>query len=366
MNFLQHQLYRFSFWLAPTVALSFVFGVTCALTDASLHWMTWWALIVAYGLVPIIDKLFGRVVTKFTPAEQAQLVKDRMLRSVPWVCGLVWLATLSWAVWVLPQVLQFSMVYIVGFVVSLGIIGGILAINVGHELIHRNNATERFLGGVLLASVGYGVFKVEHVRGHHLRVGTLEDPATARLNETIYGFVPRAIIGTFVHGWRIERDRLKRENVRGVTAFMRNETLHWSLLSFVFAVIAYAVSGWAAVAVFVLGGLVAIIELELVDYIEHYGLLRARDANGKLEAVRYQHSWDYSGWFTNAVLINLQRHSDHHAHGGRAFGALNSHPEAPQLPASYAAMILAAVFPPLYRAIIHPRLNPATALQAAQ
>jgi alkane 1-monooxygenase len=363
MTKLGYHAYRFSFWLAPLVGASFLLGVSRAFEDASLQWMTWWATIVTFIIVPIVDKLFGRVATRFTPEEQARLVRDPMLRAIPWVCGGVWLYMLGWAIANVPRLAEFPLTHQIGFVYSLGIMGGILAINIAHELVHRNNKIERFAGGVLLASVCYGVFKVEHVRGHHLRVATHEDPATARLNESIYAFVPRAIFGVYKHGWRIEAESLQRQGHTGFAAFIRNENLHWAALSLAFAAATYTVAGVAGLLVYFGASLIAIIELELVDYIEHYGLLRARDASGKLEPVRYQHSWDYSGWFTNALLINLQRHSDHHAHGGRAFGALNSHPEAPQLPASYAAMILFAFFPPLYRAIIHPRL--ASPMQSA-
>ncbi len=360
-----YHAYRFSFWLAPLVGSSFLLGVSRAFEDPSLHWMTWWGTIVTYLFVPLVDKLLGRVTTRFTPEEQATLVRDSMLRAIPWVSGLVWLAILGWAIAHVPQFAELALIYQIGFIVSLGVMGGILAINIAHELVHRNNKFERFAGGVLLASVCYGVFKVEHVRGHHLRVATHDDPATARLNETIYAFVPRAIFGVFFHGWRIESEALKRQGHSGVAAFLRNENLHWAALSAAIAAIAYSFGGALGLAVFFGASAVAIIELELVDYIEHYGLLRSRDPSGKLEPVRYQHSWDYSGWFTNALLVNLQRHSDHHAHGGRAFGALNSHPEAPQLPASYAAMILAALVPPLYRAIIHPRISAAGARASA-
>lgn len=356
MNATQFQLYRYSFWLAPLLALPFWYGVTRALGDPESAWWTWWAVIVIQGIVPLLDAPLGRIITRFSRDEQAQLGADRMLRAVPWVCAFTWLATLGWAISVTPQVMQLPALHIAGFVLSLGILGGILAINVAHELIHRNHKGERFLGGVLLASVGYGVFKVEHVRGHHLRVGSADDPATARLNESAYAFVPRAIGGTFAHAWRLEAERLTRAGVGGLSAMWRNEALQWTLLSAALATLAVVLAGWAALMVFVLGGLVAIIELELVDYIEHYGLTRARDDNGALLPVAYVHSWDYSGWLTNALLINLQRHSDHHAHGGRPFAALNSHSEAPQLPASYATMIKLALFPPLYRFIIHPRL----------
>ena len=356
MTTVQTQLYRYSFWLAPLVAWPFWYGVTRALERPADAWWTWWAVIAIQGIVPLLDAPLGRVVTRFTRDQQARLSLDLMLRAVPWVCGCVWLTTLAWAIFVVPQVMQLPAIHVAGFIVSLGIVGGIMAINVGHELIHRNNKVERFFGGVLLASVCYGVFKVEHVRGHHLRVGTADDPATARLNETAYAFVPRAIAGTYAHAWQLETSRLARSGVAGLAALVRNEAAQWTLVSCVFAAAAFAWAGWAAFAIFLVAALVAIIELELVDYIEHYGLSRATDANGALLPVRYEHSWDYSGGFTNAMLINLQRHSDHHAHGGRGFAALNSHLEAPQLPANYATMIKIALIPPLYRKLIHPRL----------
>lgn len=360
MNALQFHLYRYSFWLAPTTAFSLWHGATKALEQSQQGGWMWWPVVVIYVIIPLLDMLFGKVVTRFTADELKRLAADPMLRVIPWLCALIWLITLAWAITLVPRVLALPAVHIAGFVLSLGLVGGILAINVGHELIHRNNAFERFLGGVLLASVCYGVFKVEHVRGHHLRVGTHDDPATARLNESAYAFVPRAILGTYVHGWRLERERLARDDLRVIAATLGNEVLHWSLLSIALAVAALAVAGTDGFIVFALASLVAIIELELVDYIEHYGLVRTCDADGKLAAVRYEHSWDYSGWLTNALLINLQRHSDHHVHGGRAYGALDSHPEAPQLPASYAAMLIATLIPPLYRALIHPRFQSTT------
>ena len=357
MNWLHFHLYRCSFLFAPLVALSFVLGSTRALSDPAFAWMTWWALVVMYVFVPVLDLLCGQVVTRFTPDEQARLGSDKMLRAIPWVCGVTWLATLVWALAMLPQVFALSLIHVAGFVVSLGVVGGILAINVAHELIHRNNRTERFFGGVLLASVCYGVFKVEHVRGHHLRVATADDPASARWGESVYAFVPRSIVGTYSHGWRIEAERLARSGVLGAAAILRNEVLHWSLLSLAFASAVALWLGIAGLLAFLLAALVAIIELEMVNYIEHYGLERKVGPDGKLEAVHYEHSWDYAGWLTNALLINLQRHSDHHAHGGRAFGALNSHAEAPQLPASYAAMLVLALVPAAYRAVIHPKFT---------
>ncbi|MGL4232520.1 MAG: alkane 1-monooxygenase [Casimicrobium sp.] len=364
MNALTFQLYRFSFWLAPLIGSSFVGGVNMALANPNDAWLTWWGVIVIYGAVPALDALLGQYKTTWTPEQQAKLARDPMLRVIPWVCAIVWFSILGYAISVFPQVLSLPTIHVIGFVMSLGVVGGITAINVGHELVHRNNKVERFLGGTLLASVCYGVFKVEHVRGHHLHVATEADPATARFGESIYAFLPRAIAGVYSHGWRIESESLGRAGHSGFARFIRNEVLHWCVLSLLVAGIAYASAGVVGLALYFGASFVAIVELEIVDYVEHYGLLRKRDANGQLERVSYPHSWDFSGWLTNGFLINLQRHADHHAHGGRAFGALSTRPEAPQLPASYAAMVLASLIPPLYRAIIHPRIASRAAASA--
>lgn len=356
--------YRASFLLAPLTALSLVQGTHWALADPSGRaWATWWPIVVIYGIVPALDLLLGPLPTRLTDEERRRLARDPWLRAVPWLCGLTWLALLSWAFLLLPALVdRLPAIGVVGFAVSLGVIGGILAINTGHELVHRANPLERAFGGLLLASVCYGVFKVEHVLGHHLNVATAADPATARRGESAWRFVPRAILGVWRHGWRLAAERSARRGRRGLAALLGNEVLHWSVVSAVFAGLAVVLSGLTvlALAVFVVMSLIAIIELELVDYVEHYGLERRIDGERRLEPVGYVHSWDYAGWLTNGFLLNLQRHSDHHVHGGRPFGALESRPGAPQLPANYAVMLMSALVPPLWRTLIHPRLDRVT------
>ena len=120
-----------------------------------------------------------------------------------------------------------------------------------------------------------------------------------------------------------------------------------------------AVGFWAAVAA------IAIFELEVVNYVEHYGLARARRADGRWEPVDARHSWNANSTVLNAVLFNLQRHSDHHAHGGRPYVSLDSVAHAPQLPAGYGAMVLLALVPPAWRAVMHPRLDRQAAIEAS-
>ncbi|MFN3628674.1 MAG: alkane 1-monooxygenase [Casimicrobiaceae bacterium] len=356
--------YRASFLLAPLTALALVQGVHWALSDPSGRaWATWWPVVLIYGIVPALDLLLGPLPTRFSDEERRRLARDPWLRAMPWLCAAAWLALFVWAFARLPALAErLPWHAVVGAIVSLGVIGGILAINTGHELVHRTSRIERALGGVLLASVCYGVFKVEHVLGHHLNVATAADPATARRGESAYAFVPRAIVGVWRHGWQLAAERSVRRGHRGMAALLRNEVLHWAAVSILFAAgaVSLARAPVLALGVFLAMSLVAIVELELVDYVEHYGLARRVDPTGRIEPVGYAHSWDYAGWLTNGFLLNLQRHSDHHVHGGRPFGALESRPEAPQLPANYAVMLMSALLPPLWRALIHPRLERVT------
>lgn len=356
--------YRASFLLAPLSGLSLVQGAHWALADPSGRaWAPWWPIVVIYGIVPALDLLFGRLPTRFSEEERQRLARDPWLRAMPWLCAGAWFALFVWAFMLLP-ILAAHLPWhaVVGFIVSLGVIGGILAINTGHELVHRRSRVERTLGGMLLASVCYGVFKVEHVLGHHLNVATSADPATARRGESAYAFVPRAIAGVWRHGWQLAAERSARRGHRGIAALCGNEVLHWGAVSVFFAAGAAGLAGAPGLALgaFLAMSLVAIVELELVDYVEHYGLARRVGPSGRIEPVGYVHSWDYAGWLTNGFLLNLQRHSDHHVHGGRPFGALESRPEAPQLPANYAVMLMSALLPPLWRALIHPRLERVT------
>jgi alkane 1-monooxygenase len=335
-------LYRWLFWLSPLMALPLLVGY--------LTHMTWLVVPLYFGVIPLLDALIGGRRAAFTPAQQAALARDPMLASIPWVNGLVWLLVWAAALWAAPTVASWGTGALVGWIGSLGLVGGALGIVTAHELVHRNHRGARALGGVVLASVCYGVFKVEHVRGHHLRVGTADDPATARRGESVYAFIPRAMWGVFTHAFVIEATRLKR---LGLPAWhWRNESLQWVLLSVGMLAATYAVSGAVGITVMLGASLIAILLLEVVDYIEHYGLTRTPGA-----PVQPQHSWDSDAWFTNSLTVNLQRHADHHAHGGRAFGGLNNHDSAPQMPFGYATMVLLALVPPAYRALVEPRLD---------
>ena len=323
-----------------------------ALTGHELLFLYWTPMVV-FGLVPFIDMLLGRDTVNPTD-EQA-----RAMTSARWY---VWLTLLClplqlWNVLsgVVVATQLNSVLAWIGWIVSIGTISSVMAITVAHELIHKNERLEQLTGGILLATVCYGGFKIEHVRGHHVHVSTPDDASSARFGESLYGFVPRAICRNVRNAWRLEAQRLQQ---KGLPVWSRhNELLGWHGLSLAFALLLFALFGWQGLLLFLGQSLVAIVLLETVNYIEHYGLHRRRGDDGRYERVTHQHSWNSSHRLSNLLLFHLQRHSDHHAFPKRRYPILRHFDDSPQLPAGYPAMVVLAWLPPLWFAVMNPRVQ---------
>lgn len=238
--------------------------------------------------------------------------------------------------------------------VAIGFITGGFGITIAHELGHRASRFDRALSQAMLATVCYAHFYVEHNRGHHARVATPGDPASARLGESFYRFFPRTVIGSFAHAWRLEALRLSARGDRALSP--ANRMLLYMIVQAALCAAAFAWGGVNGLAFFLFQSLVAFTLLELVNYVEHYGLTRQRNPDGRYEPVAPHHSWNSDTWFGNAILVNLQRHSDHHADSSRPFETLRSIDSAPQLPTGYAGMILLALVPPLWFRVMDPRV----------
>ena len=118
-----------------------------------------------------------------------------------------------------------------------------------------------------------------------------------------------------------------------------------------------AVYGPAGLSVFVAQAAVAFSILEVINYVEHYGLVRREIAPGEYERIAPQHSWDSSHRLSNWMLINLARHSDHHCLAAKRYQSLELLPHAPQLPGGYGAMFLLALIPPLWFRVMNPRVD---------
>jgi alkane 1-monooxygenase len=249
--------------------------------------------------------------------------------------------------------------HLIVFAVAVGAVTGGMGITIAHELAHRPSRLDRLIAKALLVSVCYGHFTVEHIRGHHVRVGTPEDPATAPRGMNVYRFFVRSIVGSFAHAWKLEAIRLAH---CGRSAWHpANWTLTGSVLSILLALVAGWWGGTAAVLLFVVQAVVAIGLLEIINYIEHYGLQRRR-VDGLYEPVHERHSWNADFTVSNWILFNLQLHSDHHTHMRRPYEQLRSAPDAPQLPAGYPAMLMLALVPPLWFAAMDRRIPPPAAI----
>ncbi|EPR82685.1 alkane 1-monooxygenase [Acinetobacter gerneri] len=229
--------------------------------------------------------------------------------------------------------------------ISMGAINGI-AINTAHELSHKTDRIDHILSHLALVPSGYNHFRIEHPYGHHKRAATPEDPASSQMGETFYEFLPRTVIGSFKSAIEIETRRLKR---KGLGFWNKeNELLQGFGMSAAFHSSMLGIFGLATLPYLIAQSAYSISLFEIINYIEHYGLLRQKDENGKYERTMPEHSWNNNNIVTNLFLYQLQRHSDHHAYPTRPFQALRHFDEAPELPSGYASMLLPALIPPIW------------------
>ncbi|WP_428926787.1 alkane 1-monooxygenase [Marinibacterium sp. SX1] len=240
---------------------------------------------------------------------------------------------------------------------GVGILTGTIGINYSHELMHQSNRLERNLADLLLAMVLYSHFRSEHLLVHHRYVATPRDAVTARYNEGFHRYFPRVLAECPGSAFAAERAMLARRKLpwhHRSNPYWRYAALQGAMLA-----LAFGLGGWAGLGLFLLQAFVAIWQLELVNYVEHYGLTRRHLGDGRYEHVKPHHSWNSARKASNWLLINLQRHSDHHYRPDRRFPLLQTYDEdeAPQLPHGYPVMTVAAMIPPVWRRVMNPRVR---------
>lgn len=240
---------------------------------------------------------------------------------------------------------------------GVGVMTGTIGINYSHELMHQKNKMERWWADVLLAMVLYSHFRSEHLLVHHRYVATPRDPVTARYNEGFHRYYPRVLTQCLRSAFKAEAQMLGRKDLPWTD--LSNPFWRYWALQGGFLLLALVLGGWVGVGLFLVQAGVAIWQLELVNYIEHYGLTRKHLGEGKYEHVQPRHSWNAAHKASNWLLINLQRHSDHHYKPDRRFPVLQTYgpDEAPQLPYGYPVMTIAAMIPPLWRRVMNPRVR---------
>ena len=280
------------------------------------------------------------------------LEQDRYYRWCTYVFIPVQYAGLVFACWLWADG-GLSTLDSIGLALTMGMVSGI-AINTAHELGHKRADLEKWLSKVALAQSGYGHFFIEHNRGHHVRVATPEDPASARLGESFWAFLPRTVSGSLSSAWGLERERLERMD-RSPWSIHNDILQAWAMTVALFALLA-VVFGPVVLPYLLLQAVLGFSLLEVVNYLEHYGLLRQKREDGRYERCLPEHSWNSNNVASNVLLYHLQRHSDHHANPTRRYQALRHVDEAPQLPTGYAGMIVLAWFPPIWRRVMDRRL----------
>ena len=270
-----------------------------------------------YLVAPLLDWAIGE--DRNNPPEEVvmQLDRDPYYRRLTYaVVPLHFLTLFATAWYATTQSLSWWAFVLIA--ASAGLAGG-LAINTGHELGHKNSRIEKLLAKIVLAVAAYGHFSVEHNRGHHMDVSTPEDPASSRMGESIYKFARREIPGAFVRAWVVEKQRLA---ARGKSLWhYSNPILQSYAITALITLILLLWVGWLAIPFLVVHNLLAYWQLTSANYIEHYGLLRQCDDNGKYERCQPHHSWNANYIFSNILLFHLERHSDHHANPARRYAA---------------------------------------------
>lgn len=247
----------------------------------------------------------------------------------------------------------------IGFVSSVGISTGAIGFTAAHELIHKKNILEKSLGKSLLLVANYLHFYIEHRIGHHNNVCTPVDPSSARLGESFFKFYPRTVINSFRSAWKIENQRINRKYKISSSANWdyRNRMIGYVLLPIFFAIGLGLAFGWKAVLYFYIQSIIAFSILEIVNYIEHYGLERKKLQSGRYERVTAAHAWDCNLRFSNYIFFKFQRHADHHLHPQKGYQELEYHEESPELPTGYAGMAILALIPPLWRKLMDPKVR---------
>lgn len=322
----------------------------------ALQWQGWWSwatVILAFGIFPLLDALIPAYTANYTEREEKSRLSNRFYDMMLYICAPICFILVYFFFRTIQSGEMANYEYL-GLTFSIGVVLGAVGINVAHELGHRANKLEQFLAKAGLLPVLYQHFFIEHNRGHHKHVSTDKDPATARVNEWIYTFYFRSIIGQYIGAWRLEKKRLSK---KGLSTFhWQNEMVRFTIYQALYLAAVVGIFGWNMLPYALAIALIGVLLLETINYIEHYGLRRRLLPSGRPERVLPKHSWNSDHEMGRIVLFELTRHSDHHYLASRKYQILRHMEESPQLPTGYPASMLMALVPPLWFYVMNRRL----------
>lgn len=331
----------------------FTIPITVFIALTMNGWLTYLTFIEAFIFVPFLELFLKADENNLNDAEKEMIKSDRFY---DFLLYLVVLIQYGFLIFFLFSV-QDSLLWweLMGRILAFGILCGVLGINVAHELGHRKSKFERFLSKMLLLTSLYMHFYIEHNRGHHKNVGTHEDPASSRLNESLYAFWIRSIVYSWISAWKIEFNRMTK---LGKNRFsFHNQMLQFQLLQLGLIILIALIFGWFVAICFISSSIIGFLLLETVNYIEHYGLSRQISESGYYERVKPAHSWNSNHIIGRVMLFELSRHSDHHYLASKKYQILDHHEDSPQMPTGYPGMMLLSTIPPLWFSIMNKRIK---------
>lgn len=315
---------------------------------------SFFAIGYAFGFLPLMEVVLVPNGRNLSAQERATVQQDPRFDAWLWAMIPIQWGMLGWFLWAVSAV-EWGSVTWWGWVSAMGLLCGVLGINVAHELGHRPGRRAAWGAYALLLTSFYTHFYVEHNRGHHRNVATAEDPATAQRGEWVWWFWLKSWWGGWWHGLQLEAKRCQRAG--HAPWGWHNEVLRWQVVQAVAWAAVFALFGVEVALAWWVAGAIGGLLLETVNYIEHYGLSRDKVTAHRYERVQPVHSWNSNHPLGRLVLFELSRHSDHHARPEKPYAQLDHLDEAPQLPTGYPGMMLLSWLPPLYFAVMHPMLN---------
>lgn len=331
-----------------------ILPITVYISFTQKGWLTFLPIFTFFIIVPLVEFLFSPDKMNFSKEQEEIEKQNKLYTYILYLTIPIQLVFLYWF-FIIIQEPGLSTSDYIGKIFAMGLMCGVIGINVGHELGHRNNRLDEFLGELLLLTSLNTHFLPYHNAGHHFNVATPNDAATARKNEIVYFFWIRSHFQSYYQAWTEENKRLL--NLGRSWFHYQNRMIIYSICNCILLTSILFFFTVNVLIAFLAACIVGILLLETVNYIEHYGLLRKRNEHGRYERVKRTHSWNSDHVIGKLMLFNLSRHSDHHYNGSKHYQLLKTLPESPQMPTGYPGMMLLALFPPLWFKFMNKKLE---------
>jgi len=340
-------------WQFLKYTLLFLLPASAWISFNSTGTWTYSSALLAFGIIPGLEIFIKPKADNLDAIQEVMMLKDKKYDYLLYLGALLHWLLLIYFLHVMNSS-SIDWVDRIGMVCSMGVLCGVTGINLAHELGHRKNKNEIRLALSLLLTSLYMHFYIEHNRGHHKNVATLQDPASAQKDESLYTFWFRSSIGSYLSAWALEEKRLNAEHLPVLS--LKNQMVRFTVLQIGFITLIASYFSLQVIFCFMGAALLGGLLLETVNYIEHYGLTRKTTLSGRAERVQPHHSWNSNHPIGRMFLFELSRHSDHHFLATRPYQILRSFEDAPQMPTGYPGMMIIAFIPPLWFKIMNPRI----------